>query len=392
VGPRACVALLCFLLAAPARAASPLARLASTLADEIVAAAKGRPVELAVPEDRTGRGAAVALDLRALVAARLEGRVALAETGPRLRIASVLSENSHRLVFSARVVEDPGDRLVDLLSASVEADDTLLALAPERVAAAGHAFDVLSSTRTPALEAPVLALELLDDDRVVVLSADDVSLYRSDGSALSQESRQALPGPLAAVRSPGGLIAGAARESALWVLTSRAPRAALLALEKNRLVRRSEAAALPWPGSTSGVRYRPGTNLLEGTLRGVGSGPFLSLAAGAQELAVLPDGRLRAASGESAADVRVGSALALLWPGVVAASSADPPGRGDAILLLAADAGFRPLDSLPLDGSIRALAGRTRGDTARLVAAVQPPGSGAHLVFLELRRRELTTP
>src|SRR5262249_9081718 len=151
---------------------SPLARLAATLADEIVDVAKGRPVELAVPEDRTGRGAAVALDLRALVAARLDGRATLTDTGPRLRIASVLSEHPHRLVFSARVVEDPGDRLVDLLSASVEVDDTWLALAPERLSPAGSTFDLLSSTRTPALDSPVLALELLDDDRVVVLSPE----------------------------------------------------------------------------------------------------------------------------------------------------------------------------------------------------------------------------
>src|SRR5438034_3056263 len=155
--PRRTAVVLAFLAAAlPALAAPSLVRLAEAFAGEIVRAARGRPVEVAVPEDRTGRGASLALDLRALVLDRLRGRATVADSGPRLRVQSVLSETATGLVVSARVVEEPGERLVDLLSASVAAALSLLALSPVRPPPAPATVDVVSMARTPPLDSPVL--------------------------------------------------------------------------------------------------------------------------------------------------------------------------------------------------------------------------------------------
>src|SRR6185295_15499282 len=104
---RVTAALISCLLFASATATSPSTRLAKALADAIADAAHGRPLELGVPEDRTSRGATFALDLRALVAARLQGRSALVDAGPRLRVTWVVSETPQRLIASARVIEEP---------------------------------------------------------------------------------------------------------------------------------------------------------------------------------------------------------------------------------------------------------------------------------------------
>src|SRR2546425_11125318 len=117
-------------IAAPARAAAPLARLADTLAGEIVAAVHGSAVEVAPPEDRTGSGGSLALDLASLLRARLEGRVRLVSSGPRIRVDSVLAEGPGRLWVSARLTEEPGGRLVDVLASSAQSDPMLLSLVP----------------------------------------------------------------------------------------------------------------------------------------------------------------------------------------------------------------------------------------------------------------------
>jgi len=61
-------------IAAPADAAAPLARLADALAGEIVAAVHGSAVEVASPEDRTGSGGSLALDLASLLPSSRKGR------------------------------------------------------------------------------------------------------------------------------------------------------------------------------------------------------------------------------------------------------------------------------------------------------------------------------
>jgi hypothetical protein len=414
---RRSIMVLALLLAVPQlHAESPLARLAGDLAEQIVKVAAKRPVELAVPEDRTRRGASLALDLRALVVARLDGRLPLVQDGPRLRIVSVLADAPRRLLISARVLEEPGEKLVDLLSASVEADDALLGLSTERLPTAGGGFEVTEVMRTPPLDERALALALVGEDRLALVGPEAVSLYRFDTVALERESRHVLAGTLATVRAPGALLL-TSPDHAIWLLASRLPHALLLSLEGKRLVPRSEADALPWPGAASGLRYRPGTNLIEGELAGLGPGPFLAVATGA---VVSAEGELRVASlpasstpppypsptsgGREAPVVpvgsstplrppvigpRVGPTLAALWPGVFAASSAEPPGGDDSVLLIARDAdGVRVVARLRVDGAVRAIAGHGNGDGARLVAAVEEPSGPMHLVVMDVRRRE----
>ena len=145
---------------------------------------------------------------------------------------------------------------------------------------------------------------------------------------------------------------------------------------------RHEAEALPWPGCPAGLRYRPGTNVLEGEIAGVGPGPFLALEDAVPDMAVSAAGVLRTAA---EGHLTVGAGLAALWPGVVAASSPLPPGEEDAILIIAtAGAGPRVLGSVPVEGAVRALAGRALDKAMRLVAAVEEPGGRARLVVMDL--------
>jgi hypothetical protein len=293
----------------------------------------------------------------------------------------VVTESPERMVASARVVEEPGSRLVDVLSVSVDTDRTWLPLAALPRPPTDGSLDVVSSYRTPPLAEPVLALAPLGEQQLVALSADHVVLYRLDGAGLAVQSRLALPGPAATVRAPAGLLAVAPAERAFWALTNRAPRAALYAVEGDRLALREEAAALPWPDSEAGLRFRSGTNLIEGRLNGIGQGPFVAVAVGG---AVGPDGRLLP---HGSADLKVGSALAPLWPGAMAASSALPPGPVDSILILSTGpSGVALVDSVPVDGAIRALARQPRGRADRLIAAVETPEGAFHLAVVDVSR------
>jgi hypothetical protein len=383
---RAAVVLAVLAFAPPAAAAPALVRLAEGFAAEVVRAAKGRPVEVAVPEDRTGRGASLALDLHALVLDRLQGRAIIRGSGPRLRVRSVLSETITGLVLSARVVEEPGDRLVDLLSVSAPVDESVLALSPWPAPPGPGAIDVRSTGRTSLLDEPVLDLAFFGDERLVVLGSDAVALYRLDEGGLTLDSRWQWPGPLDTVRLPGGLLRVAEKDAAFWALTSRAPRALLFAVEERSLALRQEADALPWPASPAGLRYRAGTNLIEGSITGLGPGPFLGLDDSAPGLAVSAEGALL---GGGAAGPAAGPALAALWPGIVAVASAQPPGEDDAILVVGTREGPpapRVLESIRVDGAVRALAARARGESMRLVAAVEDVEGGARLLVMDLAR------
>ncbi|MBI3932027.1 MAG: hypothetical protein HY317_01305 [Acidobacteria bacterium] len=384
-------------LAPPATAESPLEVLAARLAEQIAALAAGQPVELSVPEDRTGRGSALVLDLRALVAARLAGRVVLATEGPRLRVASVVSESPRQLVLSARVVEEPGGRLVDLVSVSASADATLLGLAAVS-GPAGREVEVVSAVRTPPLEGPILHLAFVSQDRLAVLLPEAVALFRWEHSGLALDARLALTGLFTTVRSPAGVLLWVPGEEALWALTNRSPKAVLLGIQGDRVSRRGDGAALPWPGCPGGLRYRPGTNLLEGTLAGLGAGPFLAVGSDG-DVAVSPEGTLQAVDapprrrdlvGEpTAPETRVGPTLAPLWGGLLAASSPAPPGSEDAILVYSRAGGrLALLESLPASGSVRALTAYVEGGTARLAAAVEETDGLTRLLLLDLRRRE----
>jgi hypothetical protein len=369
-------------LPAQAAAASAASRLAQAFCEQVAAVAAGRPVELAPVEDRSGRGASFALDLSALVGARLGGRVALAQQGARLRIAPVLTEGAGRLVLSARVVEEPEGRLIDILSASVETAGEALPLIPARAPAASE-VDVASLSWTPPLDGPVLELAWLRDDELAVLAPAALTLYRLAGSTLSPAARQAVAASLPA-RAPAGTLLPTGDDS-LWLLSNRGPGAVLFMREGGRLVRRSEAEALPWPGSRTGLRYRPGTNLLEGDIPGLGDGPFLKVLAGGAA-GVRPDGRLLLPRGLDAGHP-VGPSLAPLWPPLLAAASADPPGPTDRLLLVDSDNG-RTAEGLRVDGAIRAVATRVTGQAARVALGVAEPGGASRVVLVDLRRRE----
>ena len=371
--------------AATAPAGAPLARLADALAAEIAASVRGSAVEIATPEDRTGSEGTLALDLASLLRARLEGHVRLAGTGPRIRVDSVLAEGAGRLWVSARLTEEPGGRLVDVLAASAEADPMLLSLVPTGPAGGAGPLAVVASRRTPAVEGRVLDVTPVGEDRVLVLYEDALALYRLDEAGLALLSRRELPPPTLSVRFPGGTIFLPPAEGAAWVLTSRSPRAVLYGLDGGHLEERQQAEALFWPRTPRGLRYRPGTNLLEGAVADLGDGPFLRL--DPRGAALTPDGGLWVGSSEGprpVGGVRVGGGLARLAPELIAVAGGDPPGPRDAVLLIdARDPSRPPLQSLPVDGAVRALGARGTSAKMRLVAAVEE-GRGTHLVVIDL--------
>lgn len=242
---------------------------------------------------------------------------------------------------------------------------------------------VSGRARTPALAEPVLDLALLDDDLILALSPEAVSLYRWGRDGLSLESRRPLPGNTVPVRTPGGLLTPLDESGAFWALSSRVPSAALYRIESRRLTEIASADALPWPGCPEGLRFRDGTNLVQGRVASLGPGPFLTLEPG---FAVDADARLREAEVETGEDAaRVGPTLAALGGSLLAASQPGPPGASDEILLLARTAtGWTVEQALPVEGAVRALAARPRQGQWRLVAAVEEPERTTHLVILDL--------
>jgi hypothetical protein len=381
---RALAALL-VLLAASTPGPPTLARLADAAAAEVARAAAWRAVELAPTEDRTG-APTLAGDFDALLRARLAGRLA-AGAGPRLRVASVLAQVGPRLTWSARLTEEPSGAPLDVLAVSTPWDPSLLPLVPSRTSG-GAGVDVLAHVETPPLEGRIVALAFAGEDRLLVLLDDALVLFRRDGLALRQESRRELPGPLAAVRLPGGLLRVAEGESSCWALTSRMPRAVLFSLDGGRLAPVDEADVVPWPSTAAGARFRPGTNLIEAGLSGVDS-PLLALETDAAWI-VAADGRLSRAATASPVEttLRVGPALAVLWPGVLAAAAAEAPAERDRILFVRDGPAPALAGELSVEGTLRALAARRHGATSLLAAATEDRGGGFRLALFEVAERK----
>jgi hypothetical protein len=231
---------------------------------------------------------------------------------------------------------------------------------------------------------PVLDAAFVGDSQVVALTTRELVLLRWTDQGLAPAASRPLPGPEEPVRFPGGLLHVVEEEQAVWALASTRDTAVLFAVQPGRLAEREQARALPWPRCRTGLRYRPGTNLLEGEVDGLGSGPFLTLDA-ASGAAVGADGQLLFAGG-AAAGARVGPTLAALWPQHLAASAPQPPGRDDTVVVLARQGGaVAEVGRVTLPGVVRALAGRPREGRARLVAAVTAAeGGGSRLQALEL--------
>jgi hypothetical protein len=289
-------------------------------------------------------------------------------------------------VWSARVVEEPAAALVDVISVSAPWDPALLPLIPGRAGSGAEGVDVLDRSTTPKVDGRIVALAFLGEERLLVLFDDALALYRRDGLLLRLESRRDLPGPLAGVRFPGGLLLAAESESACWALTSRTLRAVLYSLDGNRLTPTHQADAVPWPRVAAGVRFRPGTNLLEASGPGI-DGPLLALEP-EDGWVVGADGALaRMGASDPASERRAGPALARLWPGWVAAASPDPPGEHDRILLFR-DAAGPAVASVPVEGAVRALASRRHGTNAFLAAALEDAGGGFRLALFEMAPRK----
>lgn len=380
---------------APARAqavsGSPLVRLADALAEDLERVAPESAFEIAPIEDRAGASGAWGEDLRALLVDRLRARLATPGRGARARVSAILSQAGPRLIVSARVEALPDGRLIDVVSASTEADPALLELAASPPPAVSRAVEVTATARTPPLDESVLDLAWIDSERLLLLSPQALALYRVADGTLTLESRQVLPAADPPVRTPGGLLWPLRREGAAWALVSGVPQAVLFALDGRRLSERSRADAVPLPRLPAGVRMRPGTNLIDADLPGLGPGPWLAVEPG------WPDGAVSAAAelvladagGPRPSGVRAGTALAPLWEGVVVATSADPPSARDALLLLRIEGGqAREAGRLSVDGAARALAAWPVADGARLVAALAEPGGTFHLELFELRRPE----
>jgi hypothetical protein len=374
-------------LAAPsgARAEATLARLADDAAAALRRASRGSPLEIGVPDDRTGGTSSLAADLHALLVARLP---AVKAGGRRVRVTSVLSQQPGRLVFSARLVEATDGRLIDVVSVSLATDAGDLSLASAPWTGASGALDVVRQERSAPLPGPVLDLAFLGDDHLIVLWPEEVGLYRWDEASLRLAARHVLAGPRRPVRTPGGLLWASDRESAFWALTSRVPRATVFAVEGERLSVASGAAdSLPWPGVANGVRFRAGTNLVEGATGTVGGGPFLALdGEGDLLVAIGADGTLlapgRADAGEPG--LRVGSCLAAPRAGTLVATAPGAPGARDGLLFLDREPPHAERARLPIDGTVRALAARAAGARSRVVAAVESDGGDTTLLALEI--------
>jgi hypothetical protein len=233
------------------------------------------------------------------------------------------------------------------------------------------------------LSEAVLDLALIDEERILALSPEAVSLYRWARDGLQLESRLLLPGVAVPVRTPGGLLTPPDEGGGFWALTSRLPLATLYRIEGRSLVEVAQADALPWPGCAEGLRFRDGTNVLQGRVASLGPGPYLTVEPG---FGVAADGRLLEAETEAGENApRVGPTLAALGRNWLAASQPAAPGARDAILLLHRDAtGWRLEESLPVEGAVRALAARPLQERWRLVAAVEEAERSTHLLVLDL--------
>lgn len=227
----------------------------------------------------------------------------------------------------------------------------------------------------PDLETPVLALTLVGEDELVALSPGSVTHYHLDGLRLTLAARLEVEPEGPAVRFPAGLLRSEAGARSVWALASGWPSALLLDLDA-RLHVRSEADAMPWPGTPAGVRFRPGTSLLEADLPALGAPPFLALAPGA---ALDRQARLHRAQGPPVA-VAIGTPLASLPGGGLLAGSATPGSDSDALIFLS-DAAADPCEVRSgLPGALRALAVAPRGH-GRLFGVLALDGSAGAGLF-----------
>jgi hypothetical protein len=207
--------------------------------------------------------------------------------------------------------------------------------------------------------------------------------------ALRQESRADLAVAAPVTRFPGGALGVGTDDAAFWAITSLTGSAVLLNVEAGRLRVGGTAEALPSRATGAGLRFRPGTNLIDARLGSSTDGPFLAVEPAGETWVVAADGRLgrAGASAVTWSDTRVGPALTGLWKGLLAATSPEPPARTDRILVLDVRNGAPSVaGALDVEGGVRALAARVQETGALLAAAVEDPDGGTRLVLHDLAR------
>jgi hypothetical protein len=254
----------------------------------------------------------------------------------------------------------------------------------------GATLEVTARSQSETLRGPVLDLALPSEESVLVLTPATIALYHWSARGLMLDSSQELPGPLASVRHPGGLLLPDAAEYSAWVATSAMAQAVLFEIEGARLVERARAAALPWKDAPLGLRYRSGSDWIEGPLPGLGPGPFLALEPALEGIALSTAGELLVASADGVArsGLVAGPALAALWPPFFAAASAEPPQAKDHVLVFewnGTEVRAGPLLPVVFEGAVRALAARRTAEGARLVVAVEDLSGDSRLERLDLR-------
>jgi hypothetical protein len=103
------------------------------------------------------------------------------------------------------------------------------------------------------------------------------------------------------------------------------------------------------------------------------------------------NGELRIAgrAGPAGAGLRAGSAIATVFEGLLAVSSPAAPAAEDAVSFVAVAEGEATVaETIPVDGTIRALSSHPTAEGVRLLAAVEEAGATSRLLLLDLRRRE----
>jgi len=253
--------------------------------------------------------------------------------------------------------------------------------------AAGDSIRLAMGTAVAATPAPgrVLDLAFVGEGRIAVLLTDSVAVYEQDSGTLRRIDQLPMEATLA-VRAPAGMIVSDAGDSSFWVSANVAPGAVLFTIEGGRLKETQRSAALPFRGSPQGARFRPGTNLIDVTVPGLGNGPHLRATAGETPWAIAPDGRL-GVEGAGWSAHSVGSAAALLWPGVWIVSSAQPAGAGDSLSIHGGAARGTIVATFPAPAAVTAVAALVSSDRATVATGIAE-GGGHRIVVMEIAREQ----
>jgi hypothetical protein len=261
------------------------------------------------------------------------------------------------------------------------------------MAAAAAPAPVVEAVAPPAVVArlprPVLALAFAAPGRGLLLEDDRISRWKLTADGLARQAEQPAPAPNERTRRPGGVIRASAGAPDFWVLRSGWPEALLFAYEEGAhgitWIAKGGALALPWPEATNGLRFRPGTNVLEGVVEGLPGTSFLALSADGA-LGVDAEGVLHHPDGGPA--LRVGSAVARPWTDVALATA---PVFGPVDSLLAIPLPLSPgavaKTVASVDGAIQALATFVEKDSAVVLVGVRATDATYQVLRIDLRRR-----